>query len=468
MVKRSSIARFLPGLVVLGALFASIAYWPAQAVTGYQLDQERGVFSLAPVIEEAVPAVVNVKVKTIQRVATNPMLQDPFFRQFFERRGAPRQPRQRQAQSAGSGVIIDAKNGYILTNNHVVERADAVEVVLADEREFEAEVIGSDPGTDVALLKIEADNLSALPVGDSDDLLVGDLVIAIGNPFGIGQTVTSGIVSALGRHTGIIQGGYEDYIQTDASINPGNSGGALINSKGELVGLNNSILTGGSGGSVGIGFAIPSNIATLIKDQLVKFGEVRRGQIGVAIQNMKPDIAEALGLTGQSGAIISEVLEGSPAEKAGLKAGDVVVSVNGRRVDGSSDFRNRIGLTEKGKSVELAVYRDGERKTINVKVGEVASATQLSSEDAIPRLVGAGFGPIPDDHPQSDVEGVYVRDVDPGSPAWNYGLREGDIIIEANQKRVKSVAELEAAAKTKRRVLALRFLRGNSQVFLAQ
>lgn len=467
MVKGSSIARFLPGLVVLGALFATVTYWPALAVSGYQLDQERGVFSLAPVLQEATPAVVNVSVKTTQRTAMNPMLQDPFFRQFFDRRQLPQQ-RERKAVSAGSGVIIDAKNGYVLTNHHVIERADEVMVTLADQREFDAEIVGSDPGTDVALLKIDATDIAELPIGDSDDLLVGDLVIAIGNPFGIGQTVTSGIVSALGRQTGIVRDGYEDFIQTDASINPGNSGGALINSKGELVGLNTAIITGGGGnGSVGIGFAVPSNIASAIKAQLVKFGEVRRGQIGVHIQDMKPDIAVALDLKGQSGAIISEVIEDSPAAKAGLKAGDVIVSVDGKRIDGSSDLRNRIGLTEKGKTVTLAYYRDSERKTVKLQVGEVSDSV-LSSEDAIPRLMGASFSAIPDDHPRREVKGVYVSDVEPGSPAWNYGLRDGDIIIEANRQRVTSVNELEAAAKNKGRVLALKFLRGNSQVFLAR
>lgn len=255
------------------------------------LDDQRGVLTIAPLLDRVTPGVVNISVTTVVAEQRNPLLDDPFFRRFF---GVPSQPRERQAQSAGSGVIVDAEKGYVMTNHHVIDNAGVVSVTLKDGRKFKAELVGSDPGTDIALLKIDPDNLTQVGFGMSDRVQVGDVVIAIGNPFGIGQTVTSGIVSALGR-SGLGIEGYEDFIQTDASINPGNSGGALINTKGELIGINTAII-GPSGGNVGIGFAVPSDMAKAVMEQLVRFCEVRRGRLGVVIQDLSPDISEAMGL----------------------------------------------------------------------------------------------------------------------------------------------------------------------------
>ena len=298
-----------------------------------------GVPTLAPLIEKITPAVVNISVATMAPQRHNPLFRDPFFRRFFDLPdGAPVRPQ----QSAGSGVIVDAAQGFVLSNHHVVAGADSVMVTLKDSRRFEAEILGSDPGTDIALLRIEADELTALPTGNSDGLQVGDFVIAIGNPFGLGQTVTSGIVSALGR-SGINVEGYEDFIQTDASINPGNSGGALVNLHGELVGINTAII-GPSGGNVGIGFAVPVNIATAVMGQLAEHGEMQRGRIGVLIQDLTSDLAEALNLDIERGAVVSRVESGSPAEDAGLQAGDVIVAVDGTKVESSRDLRNAIGL----------------------------------------------------------------------------------------------------------------------------
>jgi Do/DeqQ family serine protease len=345
----------LTALVALGASAAEAAL-PLDAA---------GVPSLAPVLREVTPGVVNIGVRARQRGADNPLLNDPFFRRFFN---VPemRERQQREIQSTGSGVIVDAQNGYVMTNYHVIENAEAVEVTTKDNRRFQARIVGRDPGTDIAVLKIEATGLKAVPLGDSDRLEVGDFVLAIGNPFGLGQTVTSGIVSALGR-SGLGIEGYEDFIQTDASINPGNSGGALVDLRGRLVGINTAILAPG-GGNIGIGFAVPINMARAVMEQIVKYGEVKRGRIGVAIQELTPEIASALGTRRVEGAVIARVEPRSPAERAGLKAGDLVVAVDGTPVRSMAQLRNRIGLT-----LTLTVERKGETRSLNAKV-EVAEA----------------------------------------------------------------------------------------------
>lgn len=354
-------------MLVLGAWL--IGCGPAaQAQVAYPgLDPARGVMTMAPLLERTTPAVVNVSVVSRVPVAENPLFADPFFRRFFD---LPAQPLEREAISAGSGVIVDARRGYVLTNHHVVASADRITVTLKDRRAFEAELVGSDPATDIALLRIAAQDLVQLAFGDSSQLQVGDLVVAIGNPFGLGQTVTSGIVSALGRG-GITSDKLEDFIQTDAPINPGNSGGALINSKGELVGINTAILAPG-GGNVGIGFAVPSNMARAVMGQLLRFGEVRRGRIGVVIQDLTPTIAEAMGITTQQGAVIAQVEPGSPAARAGLRPGDVVLSAEGQPVRSSADLRNRIGLVEVDRTVSLEILRDGRRREVAVKVSPMA------------------------------------------------------------------------------------------------
>ncbi|MDA8108543.1 MAG: trypsin-like peptidase domain-containing protein, partial [Betaproteobacteria bacterium] len=290
-----------------------------------------GVPTLAPLLERVTPAVVNIAVLQKSPEEDNPLLQDPFFRRFF---GLPESSQPQMA--AGSGVIVDAKNGYVLTNRHVIKDATQVMITLKDNRRFPARVIGSDAGTDIAVLQIKAEHLSALPFGDSDALRVGDFVVAIGNPFGIGQTVTSGIVSALGR-SGLSPEGYEDFIQTDAPINPGNSGGALVDLRGELVGINSAII-GPSGGNVGIGFAVPSNMAHAVMEQLIRFGKVKRGRLGISMKDLTPELARTLGVTAEEGAVIAEVQNDSPAARAGLQPGDVVVAIDGRPVRSAAEL----------------------------------------------------------------------------------------------------------------------------------
>jgi len=328
--------------------------------------------SLAPMIRKVSPAVVNVATRgTVHESgAQNPLLQDPFFRRFFD---VPpgNAPREHLFRSAGSGVIFDARNGYIVTNAHVVENASEITVTLKDGRDLKAELVGSDQPSDVAVLKVSADGLAQMPLGDSSHLEVGDFVVAIGNPFGLQHTVTSGIVSGLSR-TGINPDGYEDFIQTDASINPGNSGGALVNLRGELIGINAEILSS-NGGSMGIGFAIPVNMVRSVADQLEKYGAVRRGQLGVSLYPVTPDIAHSLGLAGAVGALVSQVLAGSPADKAGMRVGDVVTSVNGQPVRSNSELRNAIGLLRVGDRIDIGLVRDGRPLRVTAVI---AAATQ--------------------------------------------------------------------------------------------
>jgi Do/DeqQ family serine protease len=340
---------------VLGAAAPAGAAAPIQAT---------GIPSLAPVLKEVTPGVVNIGVRARQRSVDNPLLADPFFRRFFNIPDADQRPR--DVEATGSGVIVDAANGYVLTNYHVIEDAETVEVTTKDNRRFKAHIVGRDPETDVAVLKIGAKNLKAVPFGDSDRLEVGDFVVAIGNPFGLGQTVTSGIVSALGR-SGLGIEGYEDFIQTDASINPGNSGGALVDLRGRLVGINTAILAPG-GGNIGIGFAVPVNMARRVMDQLVRYGEVKRGRIGVAIQDLTPDLAQAMSTPHTTGAVIARVEPDSPAARAGLRSGDLVVSANGVPVRSGTQLRNVIGLSGVGSAVDLRINRKGSEYSVAVNI----------------------------------------------------------------------------------------------------
>lgn len=318
---------------------------------------------LPNMLESVMPGVVNISTKTRIRYEENPLLRDPFFRHFFD---IPSIPREQEQQSLGSGVIVDGSRGYIITNYHVIGKADQITVTLYDRRVFDASVVGSDPDTDIALIKIEAPNLTALPKGDSGALRVGDIVVAIGNPFGLGQTVTSGIVSALGRSSLGIEG-YEDFIQTDASINPGNSGGALVDTEGNLVGINTAII-GPSGGNIGIGFAIPINMVTQVKDQIIQYGKIQRGHLGVQVQDLTPDLARSFDISVNQGAIIVNVEKGSPAQKAGLMRGDVVTAVNGNPVESAAKLRNVIGLARIGDMVTLNILREGDERRISVRI----------------------------------------------------------------------------------------------------
>ncbi len=432
----------------LAGAFTFAAAGGAQAGIPPITDGE-GTPTLAPILEQVTPGVVNIAVLSRSPEEDNPMLQDPFFRRFF---GLPE--RAQPQISAGSGVIVDAKLGHVLTNHHVIRDAKQIVVTLKDGRQIEARLLGSDAGTDIALLKIEAEKLTAIRFSDSDRLRVGDYVLAIGNPFGIGQTVTSGIVSALGR-TGLSMEGYEDFIQTDASINPGNSGGALVNLRGELVGINTAII-GPSGGNVGIGFAVPSNMARAVMSQLARHGEVRRGRIGLTTQEITPELAKALGLTPSQGAVVVDVAPDSPAARVGLKRGDVVVALNGRAVRGSSDLRNQIGLMAVGEDVEFKVLRDGRELMLRTKVESLRAATALGNQ-IVAELQGATVGTI---ESGGKPTAVMVVEVEPDSPAWSHGLRPGDVIVAVNRRKVSNPRELVAALKAPGRAV-LSVVRGD-------
>ncbi len=442
---------------LLGLCWLSLVLPPAHADVPAALLLRDGRPSLAPMLEHVLPGVVNIATRGRVPVEQNPLLQDPFFRFFF---GLPRPPREREFQSLGSGVIVDAAKGYILTNHHVIDKAQEITVTLRDRRRFQAKVVGSDPATDVALIQIEAEDLTALEMADSDRLRVGDFVVAIGNPFGLGQTVTSGIVSALGR-SGLGIEGYEDFIQTDASINPGNSGGALVDLDGKLVGINTAIVAP-SGGNVGIGFAIPVNMARDIMEQLIEHGEVRRGRLGVYVQDLTPELAQAFGIKHQEGAVVTQVAEDSPADRAGLEPGDVIVAVNDKPVRDAADLRNRIGLLRLGQRVRLTVIRNGEKRRL-VAVISAPKKVALEGERISPLLSGALFAQVEDDNRPP---GVVVEKVRPRSPAWRAGLRPGDLILSVNRIPVHDLEDLKRAAQRSRRGLLLNIQRGEAAMFI--
>lgn len=424
----------------------------------------------APLLEKATPAVVNVAVASAApQVPQSPLLEDPFFRRFFELPEEFQQPQPQQG--VGSGVIIDAEQGLIVSNSHVVQNAESIVVTLADRRQYEAEVIGSDPPTDIALLRIDADNLSELELGNSDDLDVGDFVVAIGNPFGLGQTATAGIVSALGR-SGINVEGYEDFIQTDASINPGNSGGALVGLDGTLKGINTAILSP-AGGNIGIGFAIPSNMVRQVVAHLLEYGEVQRGRVGIGIQDVLPGLSEALELSVDSGALVSEVEPGSPAEQAGIEVGDVIIAVNGEEVATASELRNAIGLVRLGETVTLTYVRDGQTMDVDVVVGpaeQTSAAPQTDPADEDESLRGLDGAELvtldPSDPRFEGSSGVLVASVRPNSAAARNGLRPNDIISAVNRMEVATVAELNTALAQTSGPVALRVERMGRQLFL--
>lgn len=431
----------LSRLTFLFVLSICVVARPAVAQIAAVEPDERGIPTIAPLIDAVDDAVVNIAVVSERPAQMTPLFRDPYFQPFLP--PLEQLPPQRQ-MSAGSGVIVDAGEGYILTNNHVVENGDEIRVTLRDNRTIEAELIGRDPATDIAVLRIDANNLTEVPLGDSETLLVGDFVVAIGNPFGLGQTVTSGIVSALGR-SGINPEGYEDFIQTDASINPGNSGGALITLDGNLVGINTAIIAPNGGGNVGIGFAVPINMALAVMDQLVEFGEVQRGRLGVMIQDLTPDLAEALGADAEAGAIVSSVEPGTPADDAGLIPGDVIVAVDGEGVDGSADLRQRIGLHRPGDEVEIAYVRDGDRLVTQVALAD-GGGPRLAERDrgTSDALAGVRLAPLDRHHPAwGDADGVVVSEIAPGSRAAQAGLEAGDVITAVNRQTVGSIRDID-------------------------
>lgn len=457
MKKLKSAVVWLAGVTLLTQVAVAALPFP-------WLDDDNQMPTLAPMLDQSKPAVVNIATRSEVRIQDNPLLNDPFFRRFFNL-PQQQQPRTRQAQSLGSGVIVNAKEGLVLTNNHVIQRADEITVSLHDGRTFQAEVVGSDPATDVAVIRIPPENLTALPLADSDRLRVGDFVVAIGNPFGLGQTVTSGIVSALGR-SGLGLEGYENFIQTDASINPGNSGGALVNLRGELVGINTAIFSPNQSGNVGIGFAIPSNLVKQITDQLLEYGEVRRAYLGVQMQDITPELAQAFGIeANRGGAVVTNVIKDSAAEKAGLKVGDVVTAVDGVSLLNADNLRNTIGLLMVGQTIQLNIIRDGKAKTLTAKVTEVQSR-KIQTGDVHPKLRGATFGDIEESSPAyGRVQGIMLYSVERGSPAWVAGLRSYDIVTSVNRQPVTNLEQFKLLVSNQTELL-LNIVRDNQAMFL--
>ncbi len=431
--------------------------------------------SLAEVAEAVKPSVVNISTTTTTTMEDNPfgeMFNDPFFRHFFgdqfdHQEG--KRPQKRKSSALGSGVIVSA-DGFILTNNHVIKDADEIKVLLSDKREFTGKVIGTDPKTDIAVVKIDAKNLPVLSLGDSDTLKTGDVVFAIGNPFGLNQTITMGIVSAVGRsNVGIAD--YEDFIQTDAAINPGNSGGALVNSDGNLVGINTAIFST-SGGYMGIGFAIPSNMVRSVMDSIVKHGKVVRGWLGVGIQNLTPDLAEHFGVKTRQGALVTEVNKDSPADKAGMKRSDVITAYNGKPIEDTTVLRNMVAETKPGTSAVITVIREGKAKTLTVTIGELQEKEGKKTIRKAERdnaLKGVTVQELTDDLRKQlgvddDVTGVAVSDVAGDSPAAGL-LARGDVIQQVNQKDIAGIADFEKALsglKPKDTVLLLIARKGGS------
>ncbi|MFC6124176.1 serine endoprotease DegQ [Citrobacter bitternis] len=413
--------------------------------------------SLAPVLEKVLPAVVSVQV---EGTAVQGQKVPDELKKYF----GDELPEQQQAQpfeGLGSGVIIDAAKGYVLTNNHVINQAQKINVQLNDGREFEAKLIGGDDQSDIALLQLQnPSNLTQIAIADSDKLRVGDFVVAVGNPFGLGQTATSGIVSALGR-SGLNLEGLENFIQTDASINRGNSGGALLNLNGELIGINTAILAP-SGGSVGIGFAIPSNMAQTLSRQLIQFGEIKRGLLGIKGTEMSADIAKAFNLNVQRGAFVSEVLPNSGSAKAGIKSGDVIVSLNDKPLNSFAELRSRIATTEPGAKVKLGILRDGKPQDIEVTLDKSTSSS-ASAELISPTLQGASLS---DGQLKDGTKGINIENVEKGSAAAQAGLHKDDVIIGINRTQVQSIAELRKVLETKPSVIALQIIRGNETLYL--
>jgi len=444
--------RFL--YILLGLFFSTCVF------AGAQPDTEN---TIAPMLKKIMPAVVNI---AAQGEVLMPNSQDD----DNGNSNATRMPggTLREFASLGSGVIIDASKGYVITNNHVIDKAKTITVTLSDGQNFKAKLIGTDPATDIAILQIPAEKLTAMPIGNSDDLQVGDFVAAIGSPFGLNQTVTSGIVSALQRGSLGIEGpqGLENFIQTDASINPGNSGGALINLKGQLIGINTAILTP-EGGNIGIGFAIPINMAKTIMSQLIQYGSVKRGLMGVVVQDLTPDLAKGFELKDVKGAIITLVSPNSPAQKAELQAGDVIISVNNQPMETASAVRNTIGLLRVGAKINLTILRKGKKMNLEVVTADPDKYME-NSQTQNPFLFGLALRDFDQQTPsQGHIIGIQITFVSKNSTAWRAGLAPGDVIISANQIPVKTIHDLQGIASQSQKVLLLNIVRGSGALFVA-
>lgn len=439
------------------SLSTVVAPLPASAALPLSVGNEQ-LPSLAPMLEQVTPAVVSIAVEGKQTTRQN---LPESFRFFFGPDFPAEQMQERPFRGLGSGVIIDAKKGHIVTNYHVINGADKIQVKLHDGREYDAELIGGDEMSDIALLKLESTkNLTQIKVADSDKLRVGDFSVAIGNPFGLGQTVTSGIVSALGR-SGLNIENFENFIQTDAAINSGNSGGALVNLRGELIGINTAIL-GPNGGNIGIGFAIPSNMVRNLTDQILEFGEVKRGMLGVQGGEVTSELAEALGYEASKGAFISQVVPESAADKAGLEAGDIIIKINNKEIRTFSELRAKVATLGAGKEITIGVIRDGKEKSFDVTLGE-ASESKTKAESLHDGLKGAE---LTNSGTDDSVEGVKVTAVEKGSSAESYQLQQDDIIVGVNRQRVKNLGELRTVLEQKPNVLALNIQRGERTIYL--
>ena len=446
----SRLIRFLTALHLLLFAQAIQSALPLATPDGGELP------SLAPMLQEVLPAVVNISTRSKVRTTANPLMQDPFFRRFFN---LPQQSR--PSSSLGSGVIVDAANGYVITNHHVIDKADEIIVTTKDGHKLDARLVGSDTASDVAIIQVAGDHLAEITLGVSEEMRVGDFVVAIGSPFGLSHTVTSGIVSALGR-SGLGIEGYEDFIQTDASINPGNSGGALVNLRGELIGINTAILSRG-GGSVGIGLSIPVDMVKSLMDQLLEHGEVKRGLLGVRMQDLTPPLASAIGIAGKKGALISEVIPDSAADEVGLREGDVIVLFNQSAVENSADLRNAVGLVRPGMEAEMEYYRDGVRESATVRIQAFKEAASPDSH-VISRLHGAKFKNASPDGKTK--QGVVVIGITAGSPAESTGLKENDIIVGINQQAVNNLDDMKRITASAADRLAITLTRNESTLLL--
>lgn len=442
--------------VNLAVIPASQASLPSQI-------QGQALPSLAPMLEKVLPAVVSVHVEGTESDSKQQQIPEQLKR-FFEQNGqddAQGDDKSQEFEGLASGVVIDAAKGYVLTNNHVVKGADKISVQLSDGREFDAKLVGRDDQTDIALIQLNgATNLTQVKIADSDQLKVGDFAVAIGNPFGLGQTATSGIVSALGR-SGLNLEGLENFIQTDAAINRGNSGGALVNLNGELIGLNTAILAS-SGGNIGIGFAIPSNMAMGLAQQLIQFGEVKRGQLGIKGTEMTADMAKAFNVDVQRGAFVNEVLPQSAAAKAGIKAGDIITSVDGKTIANFAELRVKIGTTPPGQDVKIGLLRDGHPLSVTVKLDN-STQSSSSAELMTPALQGATLS---DGAAKNGTRGVKVDEVEKSTPAAQFGLQKDDVIVGVNRTPVQNLAELRKLLEAKPPLLALSVMRGEENIYL--